>query len=265
LNQNIPLNHFIDTHCHLFDEQFNTDRDAAVTRALEAGVTKFLLPNIDTQTIQPLYTLADKYPDSCLPMMGLHPCSVFTDYEKSLDLIYKELISRKFVAVGEIGLDYYWDVTYKEQQIDAFKTQLKWAVEMNLPVAIHTRNSFDDAIAIVEEYQSKGLRGVFHCFSGSIEDAKRIIAAGFYMGIGGVATFKNGGLDKVLPDVPLEHLILETDAPYLAPVPYRGKRNSPEYIPLIAQKLAEMKGMEVNIIANKTTENAVKLFELFSD
>ncbi len=253
---------FIDTHCHLFDEQFNMDRDEAITRAIVAGVDLLLLPNIDAVTIPALYELSDKYPDKCLPMMGLHPCSVFADYEKTLGIIHKELSLRKFVAIGEIGLDYYWDISFKEQQIQAFKTQLNWAVEMKLPVAIHTRNSFEDAIAIVEEFKPKGLTGVFHCFSGSTDDAKRVMDTGFYMGIGGVVTFKNGGLDKILPDVPMDFLILETDSPYLAPVPYRGKRNAPEYIPLIAQKLAEIKGIDLEIIANITTANAKKLFGL---
>ena len=252
----------IDTHCHLFAEQFEADRDEMITDAMEAGVGLFLLPNIDTESIPSLYELSDKYPSTCLPMMGLHPCSVFADYKTTLDTIYAELNSRKFIAIGEIGLDYYWDVTFKEQQIDAFKTQLQWAIDMKLPVAIHTRNSFEDAISIVEEMQPKGLTGVFHCFSGTLEDAKRIIATGFYLGIGGVLTFKNGGIDKVLPDIPLEYLILETDAPYLAPVPYRGKRNEPKYLPLVAQKLAEIKGVDIEIIAKNTSDNAKKLFGL---
>lgn len=262
MSQNPTPNYLIDTHCHLFAEQFDNDRDEMISNAMEAGVGLFLLPNIDIESIPSLYELSDKYPDQCLPMMGLHPCSVFADYEKSLDLIYRELNSRKFIAIGEIGLDYYWDVTFKEQQIDAFKTQLNWALEMKLPVAIHTRNSFEDAISIVEQMQSKGLTGVFHCFSGTIEDAKRIVATGFYLGIGGVLTFKNGGIDKVLPDVPMKNLILETDAPYLAPVPYRGKRNEPKYLPLVAQKLAEVKGIDIGIVTKTTSGNAMKLFGL---
>ena len=254
--------YLIDTHCHLFDSQFDLDRDEMIANAIQEGVGLFLLPNIDTESIPSLYTLSDKYPTQCLPMMGLHPCSVLADYKKSLDIIYKELNSRKFIAIGEIGLDYYWDITYKDQQIDAFKTQLQWAIEMKLPVAIHTRNSFEDAISIVEEMQQKGLSGVFHCFSGSIEDAKRIMTIGFYMGIGGVLTFKNGGLDKVLPDVPMEYLILETDAPYLAPVPFRGKRNEPKFLSLIAQKLAEVKGIDVEVVRLLTTANANKIFNI---
>src|SRR6185437_1156073 len=207
----------IDTHCHLFAEQFDTDREEALANAIEAGVELILLPNIDTETIPALKLLATQHPQKCLPMMGLHPCSVLADYKKALDVIYKELTDNKYIAIGEIGLDYYWDTTFKEQQIDAFKTQLQWAAEMKLPVAIHTRNSFEDAIMIVEEMQPKGISGVFHCFSGSVADAERIMKTGFYMGIGGVLTFKNGGIDKVLKDVPMEYLILETDAPYLAP------------------------------------------------
>lgn len=256
------MNNFIDTHCHLYAEQFDEDRDMVLQNAINAGVETILLPNIDLESIEGLYQLVDKYPDNCLPMMGLHPCSVDANYKQTLDLIYKELQSRKFIAIGEIGLDYYWDLTYKTEQIDAFATQLKWASELNLPVAIHTRNSFEDTCKIVEEIKPNGLTGVFHCFSGSIEDAKRIEDIDFYMGIGGVLTFKNGGIDKVMPEVPNECIILETDAPYLAPVPIRGKRNEPKYIPIIAQKLAEVKNISLEEVTNITTSNAKRLFNI---
>jgi TatD DNase family protein len=252
----------IDTHCHLYAEQFDDDRDEVVKNAISGGVSKFLLPNIDLESLEPLYALSNKYPDHCLPMMGLHPTSVDGDYKQVLDRIYKELGTRKFVAIGEIGLDYYWDTTFKEQQIDAFKTQMLWASELNLPVAIHTRNSFDDAFACVEKIKPDGLTGVFHCFSGSLDDAQKIMNIDFFMGIGGVLTFKNGGIDKVLPDLKIESLVLETDAPYLAPVPHRGKRNSPEFLPLVAFKMAEVMKTDVETVHLKTTENAIRLFKL---
>ena len=256
------INTLIDTHCHLYADQFDTDQNLVIENALKAGVEKLLLPNIDLDSVKPLYELVDTYPEQCIPMMGLHPCSVFADYKKVLDTIYKELQSRKFIAIGEIGLDYYWDLTYKTEQINAFETQLRWASELKLPVAIHTRNSFEDAISIVEKEKPNGLIGVFHCFSGTIEDANRIMEIDFSMGIGGVITFKNGGIDKVIPDVPLEYLVLETDAPYLAPVPNRGKRNEPGYLPLVAQKLADVKNIRFSDVATATTNNATKLFSL---
>jgi TatD DNase family protein len=256
------MQNFIDTHCHLYAEQFDNDRDLVVQNAIDAGVSTFLLPNIDLGSVEGLYNISEKYPDNCFPMMGLHPCSIDANYKKTLDLIYNELQSRKFIAIGEIGLDYYWDLTFKNEQIDAFKTQLKWAADLKLPVAIHTRNSFEDAINVVQEIKPLGLDGVFHCFSGTEEDAKKITEIDFYMGIGGVVTFKNGGIDKVLPNVSMDYLILETDAPYLAPVPYRGKRNEPKYIPLIAQRLAEVKDTSVEEVANITTSNAKRLFKL---
>jgi TatD DNase family protein len=252
----------IDTHCHLYADQFNDDRDLVIQNAMDAGISTFLLPNIDLDSIPGLYALADKYPENCFPMMGLHPCSVDAGYKKTLDLIYKELQSRKFIAIGEIGLDYYWDVTYKAEQLDAFATQMKWASELKLPVAIHTRNSFEDAFASVAKAKEEGITGVFHCFSGTAEDAKRIVDIDFFMGIGGVLTFKNGGIDKVLPDVPMKFLILETDAPYLAPVPNRGKRNEPKYLVSIAQKLGDIKEMTLENIAEITSGNAGRLFKL---
>jgi TatD DNase family protein len=252
----------IDTHCHLYAEQFDADRDEVIQNAIRADVFKFLLPNIDPSTFSAMYALCEAYPSYCLPMMGLHPTSVDKDYKKNLDLVYKELGKRKFVAIGEIGLDYYWDVSHKQAQLEVFETQLRWASELKLPVAIHTRNSFEDAFRIVEKVKADGLTGVFHCFSGTNEDASKVMAVEFCMGIGGVLTFKNGGIDKVLPGIPMEFLVLETDSPYLAPVPWRGKRNEPKYIALVARKLAEIKSIPLDEVDRQTTENAVNLFGL---
>jgi TatD DNase family protein len=252
----------IDTHCHIFAEEFKHDRDEAIFRARHAGVKKILMPNIDLESVQALKDTHEEYLDLCLPMMGLHPCSVKENYREQLDKIHTYLEDGHYVGVGEIGLDYYWDMTFAEQQREAFREQLRWAKLYKKPVVIHTRNSFEDALKIVQEEKDENLTGVFHCFSGTAEDAQKVIETGFYMGIGGVVTFKNGGLDKVLPDIPLDYLLLETDSPYLSPVPYRGKRNEPSYLTLIAQKMAEIKGIPVEEIKEQTTENAVKLFGL---
>lgn len=253
---------FIDTHCHLFAEEFDADRNEVVNRAISKGIDLLLLPNIDPESIAALKALHKDFPNNCLGMMGLHPCSVTADYEQKLKTIQKELAENTYIAIGEIGLDYYWDTTFKEEQIKTFRTQLQWAKELQLPVAIHTRNSFEDAITIVEEELDENLKGVFHCFGGSEKDAERIMACGFFMGIGGVVTFKNSNLKEVIKKVPLTSLLLETDAPYLAPVPYRGKRNESSYIIEIANKLAEIKEVTVSEIAAKTTENAKKLFRI---
>ena len=252
----------IDTHCHLFASEFNADRDAMIARAKEAGVSKFLLPNIDAKTISSLKEVVSSYSGECYPMMGLHPTSVKEDFKTQLETIQKELESGSYIAIGEIGLDYYWDTTFKMEQIEAFTRQLEWAIELSLPVAIHTRNSFEDAIQIVAKLQDGRLKGVFHCFSGSQDDAMKIIDAGFMLGIGGVLTFKNGGIDKILPEINMQHLILETDSPYLAPVPYRGKRNESAYILEVAKKLAEIKGVSVEQVAEVTSGNAERLFRI---
>lgn len=252
----------IDTHCHLFAEEFDDDREIMLQRAIDAGVKYFLLPNIDAESIPALNSLSENHPDICLPMMGLHPTSVKADYKEQLGVVKMALDHNSFIAIGEIGLDYYWDVTYKAQQQEVFRQQLQWAKARKLPVAIHTRNSFDDAFRIVQEEKDASLTGVFHCFSGSTEEAEKVMSVGFMMGIGGVATFKNGGLDKVLPFVPMEYIILETDAPYLAPVPHRGKRNESSYLPLVAQRLADIKQTRVQEVAAATTANAKRLFHL---
>jgi len=251
---------FIDTHTHLYDAQFDEDRPEMIARALAAGVERMYLPNCDSGTLAAMQQLCAAFPDHCFPMMGLHPCSVKEDYKKELKLVQHELETGKYVGVGEIGLDYHWDTTFVADQQEAFRLQTDWAIALNLPVIIHTRKSLEDGIAIVREKQQGSLKGIFHCFSGTVEEAKEIIELGFYIGIGGVLTFKNSTLSETLSQIDLRHIVLETDAPYLAPVPYRGKRNESAYIPLIAHKLAGIKNCPVEAVAAITSENARKLF-----
>lgn len=251
---------FIDTHTHLYDAQFDEDRPEMIARALAAGVERMYLPNCDSGTLAAMQQLCAAFPDHCFPMMGLHPCSVKDDYKKELELVQHELKTGKYVGVGEIGLDYHWDTTFVAEQQEAFRLQIDWAIALNLPIVIHTRKSLEDGIAIVREKQQGNLKGVFHCFGGTVEEAKAIIELGFYIGIGGVLTFKNTDLAKTLSEIDLQHIVLETDAPYLAPVPYRGKRNESAYIPLIAHKLAEIKNCPVETVAAITSENARKIF-----
>jgi len=251
---------FIDTHTHLYDAQFDEDRPEMIARALAAGVERMYLPNCDSGTLAAMQQLCTAFPNHCFPMMGLHPCSVKEDYKKELELVQHELETGKYIGVGEIGLDYHWDTTFVAEQQEAFRLQIDWAIALNLPIVIHTRKSLEDGIAIVREKQQGNLKGIFHCFGGTVEEAKAIIELGFYMGIGGVLTFKNTDLPKTLSEIDLQHIVLETDAPYLAPVPYRGKRNESAYIPLIAHKLAEIKNCPVETVAAITSENARKIF-----
>ncbi|MEM7102404.1 MAG: TatD family hydrolase [Bacteroidota bacterium] len=252
---------FIDTHAHLYADQFKNDRDEMLQRAIKAGVNRFYLPNIDSSSIEGMLQLEEDYPGHCYAMMGLHPCSVKEHYEDELDLVKQWLGKRKFCAIGEIGLDLYWDKTTLGIQTDAFRRQIRWAKELELPIMIHSREATDEILEIVKEEKDDRLTGIFHCFTGSLDQAHQVIDLGFLMGIGGVVTFKNAGLDKVVKDIPLSYLVLETDAPYLSPVPYRGKRNESSYIPLIAQKLSEVKEVDVESVGRITTENALRLFE----
>jgi TatD DNase family protein len=252
----------IDSHCHLYSNQFGSDRTQAPERAIAAGVGQILLPAIDSETHDEMLKLEAEFPHNCLAMMGVHPCSIQADPGPELAIAEGWLGRRKFVAVGEIGLDFYWDLSYVEQQYLAFRRQIEWAVDYNIPIVIHSRKSTMECIEVVKEYLPRGVRGVFHCFSGTAEEAKMIVDMGFFLGIGGVVTFKNGGLDQALKDISTEWMMLETDAPYLAPVPYRGKRNEPSYIPFIADKLAEIKGCTREEIARITTDNVQKLFAL---
>ena len=252
----------IDTHVHLYEESYQNDLEAVIKKALSNGVQKMIMPNVDKESIAPMKQIALDYPTICLPMIGLHPCYVKDDFEAQLVIIENELSQNNYIAVGEIGLDLYWDKTFFEQQKEAFLVQTKWAIAHNLPIAIHSRESTKEATELLKPLVSEKLNGVFHCFVGTVEEAKEIIEMGFYLGIGGVCTFKNGGIDKVLPSIPLDKIILETDGPYLAPVPFRGKRNESSYLTFIASKIAEIYGISTSEISEITTSNATKLFNL---
>jgi TatD DNase family protein len=251
----------IDTHAHIFDEKFS-DIDEVIAECKQIGIRKILMPNIDLASIDEMLRLATRYPDYCLPMMGLHPCSVADDYETVLAAVEKSLEAGNYVAVGEMGTDLYWDKTYWSQQQEVFRRQCELAIDHQLPIVIHSRDSIDETISLVEPFVQRGLRGVFHCFTGDIEQGKQIMDMGFYLGIGGVVTFKNGGLDKVLPDLGVSKLLLETDSPYLAPTPYRGKRNSPTFLPLIAGKIGEILEISTADVSRLTDSNAQALFQL---
>ena len=250
----------IDTHCHLYSDEFKDDIDAVIGRAESNGTEKFYLPAIDSTTADAMFQVETRFPGKCVSMMGLHPCSVKENYEAELEFVEAWLGERKFAAVGEIGLDYYWDKTFIKQQQQAFRRQLQAALQHDLPVVIHTRNAMQETIEVVKEFAPQGIRGIFHCFSGSYESAIEIIKAKFYLGIGGVLTYKNAGLAEVLTKIDLDHLVLETDAPYLTPVPYRGKRNESSYLLYVAQKLAEIKNCSLDEVAEITTNNAEKIF-----
>lgn len=250
----------IDTHAHLYAKQFDEDRAAMIDRAIEKGVEKFYLPNIDSESIEGMLQLEKDYPERCFPMMGLHPCSVKENFEEELKIVEQWLGKRKFSAVGEIGTDLYWDKTFYEQQKKAFIRQVEWAIDLDLPIIIHCRESMDLTIDLVRPYKGK-LRGIFHCFGGSLEQAQKIMDLDFLMGIGGVLTFKKAKLDQVVKDIPLEYLVLETDSPYLAPKPFRGKRNESAYVRIVAEKMAEAKAVSLEEIAKATSENAEKLFK----
>jgi TatD DNase family protein len=251
----------IDTHTHIYGKQFDNDKAAMMQRAFDAGVEKFYLPAIDSEVIERMMEMETAYPGKCFAMMGLHPTSVNENYKAELAVVENWLIKRKFPAIGEIGLDFYWDKTFTAQQYDAFHFQIQLALRYELPIVIHTRNAMRETIDVVKEYTSRGLRGIFHCFSGTYDEAIEIIDAGFYLGIGGVVTYKNGGLAEVIERIPLQHIVLETDAPYLTPVPFRGKRNESSYLKYIAEKLAGLYNSPVETIASITSENAAKIFK----
>lgn len=260
---------FIDTHAHIYDKQFGADRypggpDGMLQNALNQQVTQVWMPNCDSETIPGMMELATQFPGQYLPMMGLHPTYVNETMDAELALIESQLNAYNFMAVGEIGLDFYWDMTHVDRQFEAFQIQLEWASQRNMFVSMHTRsgherNAFAEAADLIEKLVLSHTRGIFHCFSGNLDEAQRAIDMGFLLGIGGVATFKNGGLDKVLPYIDLKHIVLETDSPYLAPIPHRGKRNEPAYIPLVAARVAELMGVSVTEVARQTTENALEL------
>jgi len=252
---------FIDTHAHIYHKEFSNDIDEILQQCLEKGVNKIYMPNISEDSVEGMLALSKKYPYQCFPMLGIHPCDVTEDVEKVLDRLRKLYANTNFIAVGETGLDLYWDKSTFELQKKSLTYHMQWATEEDLPIVLHTRNAMDETIEMVRPYAEKGLRGVFHCFNGNKEQAQQITAMNLYLGIGGVLTFKNSGLDIAIKDIDMKHLVLETDAPYLSPVPHRGKRNSPEYIPLVAQKLAEIKEISREEAGRITSENALNLFE----
>lgn len=252
----------IDTHSHIYSEDFVNDIDEVIQRAYDNDIKKIILPNIDSGSVKRLLDLSESYPHLCFPLLGLHPTSVSEDYKEELQAVEYWMDKRDFYGIGEIGIDLYWDRTYLTQQQDAFRHQVRLAKSKNLPVVIHVRNSFNEVYEIVKEEQDGSLEGVFHCFSGTEEEAERVVDVGFLLGIGGVVTFKNSNLGQVIRKVELSNLVLETDAPYLSPVPKRGRRNETAYLVYIAQKVAEIYDVSVDQVAEVTTENARKLFKI---
>lgn len=252
----------IDTHTHLYAEEFDTDRKIVVEECLKKGINKLFLPNVDSESIPRMLQLEADYPENCFAMMGLHPCSVKQAFESELAIVKSWLEKRNFIAVGEIGIDLYWDKTFINEQQYCFETQIKWAIEHDLPIVIHCRDAFDEIYEVLKKFTQLP-KGIFHCFSGNVEQAKKIIDLNtFKLGIGGVLTFKNSGLDKVVEQIDLKHLVLETDSPYLAPVPHRGKRNESSYLNLVAEKLASIKQVTLEEVAEITTQNALSIFKI---
>lgn len=252
----------IDTHTHLYLNQFKDDIDKVIQRSKDKGINKFIFPAIDSSHFNDMHDLKNKYPGSIYLMSGLHPVDVKENYKHELEFVVNSLKSHSYVAIGEIGIDLYWDKTYLKQQQDAFEFQIRLAIKNDLPIVIHCREAFDEIFEILDKENCSKLRGVFHCFTGTLEQANRAIDLGFVLGIGGVVTFKNGGIDKFLSQIDLKHIVLETDSPYLAPVPFRGKRNESSYITYIIDKLSEIYGLPIKEIASVTTKNAEKVFAL---
>lgn len=252
----------VDTHTHLYLEEFEHDRKEVIARSVSSGVNKMMLPNIDKGSVESMLALADEFPDNCFPMIGLHPTSVKADYMIELAEVESWLLQRKFYGIGECGIDLYWDKTYATEQEFVFRHHIDLARTYDLPLIVHIRDSFNEVIRILKDVNKKDLRGIFHCFSGSLEQANQAIHYGFSLGLGGVITFKNNKMQETLKHVDLQHLVLETDAPFLAPVPHRGKRNEPSYIPLIVEMIASIKGMDAETVAEATTANAKKLFNI---
>jgi TatD DNase family protein len=252
------LPELVDTHCHIYLEEFAGDLEAVLQRAREAGIRRFYMPAIDSNHLKSMLDVQKTHKDACYSMLGLHPCSVKEDYRRELDMIKKGLERDQFVAIGEIGLDYYWDRSFDKEQMICFKEQIELARARDLPIVIHSRNSMDACIKVIRE--EKGVKGIFHCFSGTLENAKDIIECGMLLGIGGVITYKNSGLAEVISQVPLDNIVLETDAPYLTPVPFRGKRNESSYLKYVVAKIAEVKNVSEEDVARVTTANANKVF-----
>ena len=252
----------IDTHTHLYLKQFNEDIDFVIKRSKDVGVNKFIFPAIDSSHFDSMHSLKNKYPDNIYLMSGLHPTNVKENFKDQLEFVVNSLKTQDYVAIGEIGIDLYWDKTFLKQQQEAFTFQIRLAIKHDLPIVIHCREAFDEIFEILDRENCNKLRGVFHCFTGTLEQAKRAIDLGFVLGIGGVVTFKNGGIDKFLNQIDLKHIVLETDSPYLAPVPHRGKRNESSYIMYVVEKLSEIYGLSKEEIADITTKNAEKVFAL---
>lgn len=250
----------IDTHCHLYLPEFSNEIDIFINSAKENGIKKIYLPAIDSETTNALLSLEEKHPDICVAMMGLHPCYVKSDCKDELKKVEDLLNQRKFVAIGECGLDFYWDKTFIIEQYLALEQQVEWALHYNIPIILHTRNATQETIDVIKKYKGSNLKGIFHCFGGTHDEAKQIIDLGFYLGIGGVVTYKNAGLDLVLKDIDLDYLLLETDAPYLSPVPFRGKTNEPAHLKIIAEKIASIKNVSYDLVAEITSRNAEGLF-----
>jgi TatD DNase family protein len=253
---------FIDTHAHLYSTPLKENIEGIIKNAMDNGIDTIIMPAIDSTTLDAMLEVEVNYPKNCMAMMGLHPCSVKENVKEELAIVEVQLQKRKFIAIGEIGLDYYWDKTFTTQQMEAFEIQIQWALDYKLPIAIHTRSAMGETIEAVKPFAKKGLRGIFHCFSGSRESAEQITSMGFHLGLGGVLTYKNAGVAEAIKDIPMQWLVLETDAPYLSPVPYRGKTNEPSYMIQVAMKLAEIKNLPLHEIASITTSNAEKLFGL---
>lgn len=251
---------WVDTHVHLYASEYDSDRAEVIQRALRAGVGRMFMPNIDASSVERMLEVAAQWPEHCFAMMGLHPCSVDGRWQTELDQVAAWLGRHPFCAVGEIGLDLHWDDTWFVQQKEAFKHQVLWAMELDLPVIIHTRKTIAHVLDLLETIADSRLYGIMHCFTGTVEEAQRAIALGLKLGIGGVLTFKNSKLDRVVAQLAVDHLVLETDGPYLAPVPWRGKRNESSYIPLIGRKLAEVLGLDVEVVAQVTSDNAAAIF-----
>ena len=251
----------INTHSHIYDEAFDADREEAFQRALEAGVEMLLLPNTDENTIKPMMDFYEKHPDNVRVMMGLHPEEVRNDYKEKLRII-EQFVNDDNIGIGEIGLDFYWDDTFKQEQIEVLSEQLHWAKELGLPVSIHTRNAFHEMFKVLDHEQDGRLAGIMHCFNGTFDEAKTALSYGFHLGLGGVISYKNCGVKEFLAEIPMDKIVLETDDPYLPPVPYRGQRNEPAYIVKTAEKVAEIYGVTTEEICKITTENAIKLFNL---
>jgi TatD DNase family protein len=251
---------FIDTHSHIYDTGFQEDMDAVMVAAKSVGIEKIYMPGIDSTCIDDMMGMETKYPGFCIPMMGLHPCYVKENYQEELAIVEGWLTKRKFAAIGEIGLDYYWDKTFAKEQQLVFEKQMQWGLDYGLPINIHTRNAMGETIKMVKPFAKKGLKGIFHCFSGSKESAEQIVEMGFLLGLGGVLTYKNAGVAEAVVDIPMEFLVLETDAPYLPPVPYRGKRNEPAFMIEVAKKLAEIKNISLHEVGEITSGNAERIF-----